>query len=49
MEDVRCYIIAKNKNVIRNMALPINIENLLGGLVVEGNRVECKIRKIIKI
>lgn len=31
------------------MALPINIEGLLGGLVVEGNRVECKIRKIIKI
>jgi hypothetical protein len=31
------------------MALPINIENLLGGLVVEDNRVECKIRKNIKI
>ena len=24
------------------MALPINIEDLLGGLVVEGNRVEYK-------
>jgi len=26
----------------QNMALPINIEDLLGGLVVEGNRVEYK-------
>ena len=29
------------------MALPINIEDLLGGLVVEGNRVEYK--KVIRI
>ena len=27
-----------------NMALPINIEDLLGGLVVEGNRVEYNIK-----
>ena len=27
---------------LKNMALPINIEDLLGGLVVEGNRVEYK-------
>ena len=32
----------RNKNVIEYMALPINIEDLLGGLVVEGIRVEYK-------
>ena len=35
------YFCKRNREY-KYMALPINIEDLLGGLVVEGNRVEYK-------
>ena len=35
-------ILTSNKNVVRNMKLPINIEELLGGKAVENDRIEYK-------